>query len=138
MVVKNGLRWVAYAVQMHTSLVIRILPTHYVRRWDRDGVLPVLGHKLFKPRAFVRCRTADKHGNLEERLRIGFGMVGYKSTCKRGALREAHHAIKGALLLDDVESVLECSGEVFSGVNVAGVVAVERAVQNAFDFCDLG
>jgi hypothetical protein len=41
------------------------------------------------------------------------------------------------LLLDDVESVLECPGEVFAGVNIAGVVAVERAVQNAFDFCDL-
>jgi hypothetical protein len=38
------------------------------------------------------------------------------------------------LLLDDVESVLECPGEVFAGVNIAGVVAVERAVQNAFDF----
>jgi hypothetical protein len=55
-------------------------------------------------------------------------MVGYKSTCKRSSLREAHHAIKGPLLLDDVECVLECPGKVFARVNIAGVVAVEWAV----------
>ena len=135
MIIKLRLGRITQAIQLHTRLIQVVLLADNIRRGDAQRILLARRQAHdFLPGALERRRPADEHRGFEQRRRVRFGVFREQGERERRALREAHHGVEGAFLLDDVQHVGHCELEFGAGRRVAAVVVVERAFADA---CEL-